>query len=130
MINFDYKDNYKKLILARLRLGEPVEAIAQEFTDALNEANLEYITMYKQKQDKQLEDLDNVINTMTDYLIKYYPEFAAGMTEDYNKDKGATKELMNDINGMMKLFREGRFPNIHEILDFDDETEDENEEDD
>lgn len=66
-------------ILKRLMNGESADAIAKEFTDALNNAMQE---MEAQKEATQkLMDTQNLIDVVIDYVKKYYPEVVADIKE-------------------------------------------------
>lgn len=66
-------------ILKRLMNGESADAIAKEFTDALNNAMQEMEAQKEAEHQKvqKLMDTQNLIDVVIDYIKKYYPEVVA-----------------------------------------------------
>jgi len=66
-------------ILARLRSGESIDAIAKEFTNSLNEASKTYeeekkAAELKAKRDEfKKNDFQNIIDMILDYVDEYFP---------------------------------------------------------
>ena len=69
-------------ILKRLMNGESADAIAKEFTDALNNAMQEMEAQKEAEHQKvqKLMDTQNLIDVVIDYIKKYYPEVVADVT--------------------------------------------------
>lgn len=63
-------------ILKRLMNGESADAIAKEFTDALNNAmqEMEAQKEAEHQKEQKLMDTQNLIDVVIDYIKKYYPE--------------------------------------------------------
>lgn len=70
-------------ILKRLMNGESADAIAKEFTDALNNAMQEMEAQKEAEFQKtqKLMDTQNLIDVVIDYTKKYYPEVVADIKE-------------------------------------------------
>lgn len=70
-------------ILKRLMNGESADAIAKEFTDALNNAMQEMKAQKEAEFQKtqKLMDTQNLIDVVIDYTKKYYPEVVADIKE-------------------------------------------------
>lgn len=70
-------------ILKRLMNGESADAIAKEFTDALNNAMQEMEAQKEAELQKtqKLMDTQNLIDVVIDYVKKYYPEVVADIKE-------------------------------------------------
>lgn len=66
-------------ILKRLMNGESADAIAKEFTDALNNAmqEMEAQKEAEHQKEQKLMDTQNLIDVVIDYIKKYYPEVVA-----------------------------------------------------
>ena len=86
-------------ILARLHNGEDVDAIAQEMTDALNDANDQF---QKEKEEKakaveakakreadKVADMQDILDLLHDFCIKYYC--------DNSEDIDAVEEAFNEL---------------------------------
>jgi hypothetical protein len=98
-------------ILARLQNGEDVDAIAQEMTDALNDANDQF---QKEKEEEEkareyeakakelqkLADLQEILDLMRDFCIEYYCE----NDEDVNTVHAAFATL--DAKSVDKMIEE------------------------
>ena len=70
-------------ILKRLMNGESADAIAKEFTDALNNAMQEMEAQKEAEFQKtqKLMDTQNLIDVVIDYTKKYYPEVVTDIKE-------------------------------------------------
>lgn len=70
-------------ILKRLMNGESADAIAKEFTDALNNAMQEMEAQKEAEFQKtqKLMDTQNLIDVVIDYTKRYYPEVVADIKE-------------------------------------------------
>ena len=90
-------------ILARLHNGEDVDAIAQEMTDALNDANDQFQKEEEAKKGKELQklaDLQSILDAMHDFCIEYYCDDA----EDINTVHAAFATL--DAKSVDKMIEE------------------------
>ena len=98
-------------ILARLQNGEDVDAIAQEMTDALNDANDQFQKEEEAKAKKaeheahlketrKLKDLQEIIDLMHDFCIEYYCD----SDEDINTVQAAFATL--DAKSVDKMIEE------------------------
>ena len=94
-------------ILARLHNGENVDVIAQEMTDALNEANDQFqkeeeakAAEAKHKETQKLADLQTILDAMHDFCIEYYCDDA----EDINTVHAAFATL--DAKSVDKMIEE------------------------
>ena len=98
-------------ILARLQNGEDVDAIAQEMTDALNDANDQFQKEEEAKAKKaaaeahvkevqKLQDLQSILDAMHDFCIEYYCD----TDEDINTVHAAFATL--DAKSVAKMIEE------------------------
>ena len=98
-------------ILARLQNGEDVDAIAQEMTDALNDANDQFQKEEEAKAKKaehearlketrKLKDLQEILDLMHDFCIEYYCDD----DEDINTVQAAFATL--DAKSVDKMIEE------------------------
>lgn len=98
-------------ILARLQNGEDVDAIAQEMTDALNDANDQFQKEEEAKAKKaaaeahvkevrKLQDLQEILDLMHDFCIEYYCD----SDEDINTVQAAFATL--DAKSVDKMIEE------------------------
>ena len=98
-------------ILARLHNGEDVDAIAQEMTDALNDANEQFQKEEEAKAKKaaaeahikevqKMQDLQSILDAMHDFCIEYYCDDA----EDINTVHAAFATL--DAKSVDKMIEE------------------------
>lgn len=73
-------ENKTNDILARLMAGESAEAIAQEFTDAINAAQAEYSAKTAAAESKILKT--RMAQDIADRVNEYYKTFAADVLDD------------------------------------------------
>lgn len=86
-------------LLARLANGESADALAKEFTDALNAAQKEYET--KSKDEEKLADFSVAVDAMLTYLKKWHPDLA-----DWDQviaDEGELKDMLEGIESLIEL---------------------------
>ena len=86
-------------LLARLANGESADALAKEFTDALNAAQKEYET--KSKDEEKLADFSVAIDAMLKYFKKWYPDLT-----DWNQviaDEGELKDMLEGVESLVEL---------------------------
>ena len=98
---FDMND-----ILARLQNGETAEAIADSFTNALNAAVQEdaKAKAAEQNQAKKLEDAQHMVDTVLDFIDKWYPELGTETVEvDAAEIIDAIDQMIGELKPMFKL---------------------------
>ena len=83
-------------ILKRLMNGESADAIAKEFTDALNDAIQEAKAQKEAEYQKtqKLMDTQNLIDVVIDYIKKYYPK----VVEDVKDFDLSAEELIEALD--------------------------------
>lgn len=83
-------------ILKRLMNGESADAIAKEFTDALNNAMQEMEAQKEAEFQKtqKLMDTQNLIDVVIDYIKKYYPK----VVEDVKDFDLSAEELIEALD--------------------------------
>lgn len=109
-------------ILARLEQGESVDAIAQEFTNALNEAVQEQkrieetARLEKEKaenKERRVSALADILELFNDWLTEYYPEFGnikddpAELVDAIDRAKDDIVELIAVTNELLKFLDRG-----------------------
>lgn len=95
-------DKTKSQIMARFFDGEDLDAIAKEFTDALNAAKAELESKTKSEKVKKDAMLD-VLSALYEYLrVAGYEDLAEGLVE--NKDSLADK-LIENVDSLVALFK-------------------------
>lgn len=85
-------------ILTRLQNGESVDAIAAEFTKALNEASAKYEAEKNQKN--KIKDIRAVTDAFNHYLATYYPDSDLAATNFTDED---CAELIDTIDNLIQL---------------------------
>lgn len=108
-------DKYE--VIRRLYNGETLDEIADSMTDALNEAAHEY---EEEKRDCKLNDMQEILNLIRDFCIKYYTETEEEkekVLETFN-DKNLVKEVVDGIEESAKAIAEftKSFENIKKIV--------------
>lgn len=86
-------------LLARLANGESADALAKEFTDALNAAQKEYEA--KSKDEEKLQDFSVAVDAMLDYFKKWYPDLT-----DWDQviaDEADLKEMLESVESLVEL---------------------------
>ena len=86
-------------LLARLANGESADALAKEFTDALNAAQKEYET--KSKDEEKLTDFSVVVDAMISYFKKWHPDLT-----DWDQvvaDEADLKEMLEGVESLVEL---------------------------
>ena len=109
-------------ILARLEQGESVDAIAQEFTNALNEAVQEQkrieepARLEKEKaenKERRVSALADILELLNDWLTEYYPEFGtveddpAELVDVIDRAKDDIVEVIAVTNELLKFLDKG-----------------------
>lgn len=94
----------KEDILKQLNSGKSIECIAAEITDALNEANDEYIAAQEvsAKRDKKIAIAKQFNDLIREYAELECPELAAVMTMD-EEDVDALIGAMDELFGVVKM---------------------------
>ena len=94
-------------LLKRLSKGEDPEAIAKEFSDALNKAQSKYKET-KSKEENKLKLAKSINDNLSEYFKLYLPNYKYDVTPeaiiellDSLKD---TRTLFSDINRFWSLF--------------------------
>lgn len=86
-------------LLARLANGESADALAKEFTDALNAAQKEYET--KSKDEEKLADFSVAVDAMLGYFKKWYPDLT-----DWDQvvaDEADLKDMIEGVESLVEL---------------------------
>lgn len=83
-------------ILARLAAGESVDAIAQEMTKALNDAQTAYKEQEAQKG--KIQAGAKILQAVLDYMVTYHPE--AQITKELQKE-GITEDNAREAYEML-----------------------------
>lgn len=94
----------KEDILKQLNSGKSIETIAAEITDALNEANDEYVAAQavSAKRDKKIAIAKQFNDLIREYAELECPELAAVMTMD-EEDVDALIAAMDELFGVVKM---------------------------
>lgn len=94
----------KEDILKQLNSGKSIETIAAEITDALNEANDEYVAVQavSAKRDKKIAIAKQFNDLIREYAELECPELASVMTMD-EEDVDALIEAMDELFGVVKM---------------------------
>ena len=94
----------KEDILKQLNSGKSIECIAAEITDALNEANDEYIAAQEvsAKRDKKIAIAKQFNDLIREYAELECPELASIMTMD-EEDVDALIGAMDELFGVVKM---------------------------
>ena len=94
----------KEDILKPLNSGKSIECIAAEITDALNEANDEYIAAQEvsAKRDKKIAIAKQFNDLIREYAELECPELASIMTMD-EEDVDALIGAMDELFGVVKM---------------------------
>lgn len=93
-------------ILTRLQNGENADAIATEFTNALNGAVQEQAKAdaARKKENEKLADAQAIVDMICDFLDKWYPEIGtAGQIVDAADVLEALDQVMPELTAMTKL---------------------------
>ena len=93
-------------ILARLAAGENADAIATEFTNALNGAVQEQAKQdaARQKENEKLADAQAIVDMTCDFLDKWYPEVGtAGQVVDAADVLEVLDQVIPELTAMTKL---------------------------
>ena len=102
-------------LLTRLQNGEDATAIANEFAGMLNNAIQEQAKIAEAQKIEETRNADAqfVVDTIMDFLNKYYPELAG--TDSLDMTGADLCEIMDELNETLaditKLFK-GRVPKI------------------
>ena len=83
-------------ILARLAAGESVDAIAQEMTKALNDAQTAYKEQEAQKG--KIQASAKILQSVLDYMVTYHPE--AQITKELQIE-GITEDAAREVGEML-----------------------------
>ena len=94
----------KEDILKQLNSGKSIECIAAEITDALNEANDEYVAAQavSVKRDKKIAIAKQFNDLIREYAELECPELASIMTMD-EEDVDALIGAMDELFGVVKM---------------------------
>jgi ribosome-binding ATPase YchF (GTP1/OBG family) len=94
----------KEDILKQLNSGKSIETIAAEITDALNEANDEYVAAQavSAKRDKKIAIAKQFNDLIREYAELECPELASVMTMD-EEDVDALIAAMDELFGVVKM---------------------------
>ena len=94
----------KEDILKQLNSGKSIETIAAEITDALNEANNEYVAAQavSAKRDKKIAIAKQFNDLIREYAELECPELASIMTMD-EEDVDALIGAMDELFGVVKM---------------------------
>jgi ribosome-binding ATPase YchF (GTP1/OBG family) len=94
----------KEDILKQLNSGKSIECIAAEITDALNEANDEYVAAQavSAKRDKKIAIAKQFNDLIREYAELECPELASVMTMD-EEDVDALIAAMDELFGVVKM---------------------------
>ena len=94
----------KEDILKQLNSGKSIETIAAEITDALNEANDEYVAVQavSAKRDKKIAIAKQFNDLIREYAELECPELASIMTMD-EEDVDALIAAMDELFGVVKM---------------------------
>lgn len=94
----------KEDILKQLNSGKSIETIAAEITDALNEANDEYVAAQavSAKRDKKIAIAKQFNDLIREYAELECPELASIMTMD-EEDVDALIGAMDELFGVVKM---------------------------
>ena len=94
----------KEDILKQLNSGKSIECIATEITDALNEANDEYVAAQavSAKRDKKIAIAKQFNDLIREYAELECPELASIMTMD-EEDVDALIAAMDELFGVVKM---------------------------
>lgn len=94
----------KEDILKQLNSGKSIETIAAEITDALNEANDEYVAVQavSAKRDKKIAIAKKFNDLIREYAELECPELASIMTMD-EEDVDALIAAMDELFGVVKM---------------------------
>ena len=93
-------------ILARLAAGENADAIATEFTNALNGAVQEQAKQdaARKKEDEKLADAQAIVDMTCDFLDKWYPEVGTcGTVVDAADVLEVLDQMIPELTAMTKL---------------------------
>ena len=93
-------------ILARLAAGETAEAIADSFTNALNGAVQEQAKQdaARKKENEKLADAQTMVNTVLDFIDKWYPELGtAAVDVDAADVLEVLDQMIPELTAMTKL---------------------------
>ena len=93
-------------ILARLAAGENADAIATEFTNALNGAVQEQAKQEtaRQKENEKLADAQAIVDMTCDFLDKWYPEVGTtGQCVDAADVLEVLDQVIPELTAMTKL---------------------------
>ena len=93
-------------ILARLAAGENADAIATEFTNALNSAVQEQAKQdaARKKEDEKLADAQAIVDMVLDFLDKWYPEVGTcGTVVDAAEVLEVLDQVIPELTAMTKL---------------------------
>ena len=93
-------------ILARLAAGENADAIATEFTNALNGAVQEQAKQdaARKKENEKLADAQAVVDMTCDFLDKWYPEVGTiGQCVDAADVLEVLDQVIPELTAMTKL---------------------------
>ena len=93
-------------ILARLAAGENADAIATEFTNALNGAVQEQAKQdaARKKENEKLADAQAVVDMTCDFLDKWYPEVGTtGQVVDAADVLEVLDQVIPELTAMTKL---------------------------
>lgn len=93
-------------ILARLAAGENADAIATEFTNALNSAVQEQAKAdeARKKENEKLADAQAIVDMTCDFLDKWYPEIGTtGQVVDAADVLEVLDQMIPELTAMTKL---------------------------
>ena len=93
-------------LLARLAAGENADAIATEFTNALNGAVQEQAKLdaARKKENEKLADAQRMVDTVLDFIDKWYPELGTETVEvDAAEVIDTIDQMINELKPMIQL---------------------------
>lgn len=98
--------------LTRLQNGESVEAIADELTKSLNEANRQHIQEKEAKKQKEIEQAQykrELAEDLVDVLYELFDAYGLDLGADQEEDANEVQEvidLMDELVPILKPFLE------------------------